>query len=312
VISLDAASRHGVNGSRSIEAARLVSHGIWLEGMAESPTQVGARGFIYEPYERLTEAVALDACVLTLYVSGRTTMRRVVGQSDEELEVGPGDITLQPPCVETHWSWSDRIQVLQVFIEPSYLCMVARAVTGGDPRSLRMSSGLRVTDDALAEMGFEITRELRSPRPLGAELSARAIGERMVIHLLRHHFEPTESPDPVPGSFSGHQIVEIRDSIASCLGDELPLEKLSKLVGLGRHHFGRVFRRTFGQTPHRYVRERRLERARDLLLSTGVPVGMIAMTTGFSDQSHLTRCFTRHFGIPPAALRKRSAGAQGH
>ena len=131
-----------------------------------------------------------------------------------------------------------------------------------------------------------------------------------MIHLLRHYFELTESSEPVRGRFSGRQVAELRDSIAGCLGDELRLEHLSKIVGLGRHHFSRVFHRTFGQTPHRYIRERRLERARDLLLSTGEPVGMIAMTTGFSDQSHLTRCFTRHFGVPPGALRKRSAGSE--
>src|SRR5262249_44628735 len=152
VINVDAVSRHGVNRARSIEAARLVPHTIWLEGMAESATQVGARGFVYEPVEGLTEPVALDACVLTLYVSGRTRMRRVVGEGEEQLEVGPGDITLQAPCVATRWSWSDRIQVLHVYIEPSYLRMVAQAVTGAAPNALRMHHGLRVTDQALAQM----------------------------------------------------------------------------------------------------------------------------------------------------------------
>ena len=110
------------------------------------------------------------------------------------------------------------------------------------------------------------------------------------------------------GRFSGGQVAELRASIASRLDDELRLEHLSQLVGLGVHHFRRVFRRTFGQPPHRYLRERRLERARDLLLGTRDPVGMIALRTGFSDQSHLTRCFKRHFGTPPAELRKRGAG----
>jgi AraC family transcriptional regulator len=291
----------------SSQAARLVPHRVWLDGLEGSATQAGARGFRFEAFEQLTQPVALDVYVVVLYVEGRTAIRRVMGRSEERFEVGPGAISLLPPAVAARWSLSDPIEVLNITIEPSYLRTVAREVTGADPLALRMRHGLRLTDDTLVEMGVDIVRELRPPRSLGAELSARAVGERIVIHLLRNYFDLAPAAQVARGAFSRSQVAELRDSIATNLGDQLHLERLAKVVGLGVHHFCRVFRDTFGQTPHDYVRERRLERARHLLLATSESVGMIAFETGFADQSHLTRCFKRHFGMPPAELRKKSA-----
>jgi AraC family transcriptional regulator len=78
---------------------------------------------------------------------------------------------------------------------------------------------------------------------------------------------------------------------------------LAALAGLSRFHFARVFRATVGTTPHRYVLERRLERARRLLKTTATAVRDIAVATGFADQSHLTRLVKRRFGVTPGALR---------
>jgi AraC family transcriptional regulator len=81
------------------------------------------------------------------------------------------------------------------------------------------------------------------------------------------------------------------------------IEDLATLAGMSRFHFARVFRATVGTTPHRYVLERRLERARSLLKTTATAVRDVALTTGFADQSHLTRLIKRRFGVTPGVLR---------
>jgi AraC family transcriptional regulator len=95
----------------------------------------------------------------------------------------------------------------------------------------------------------------------------------------------------------------IDDYIESNLGTDMRIGDLAALAGMSRFHFTRCFRNTVGTTPHRYVLERRLERARNLLQTTALGLRDVAVTTGFADQSHLTRLVKRRFGVTPGALR---------
>jgi AraC family transcriptional regulator len=69
----------------------------------------------------------------------------------------------------------------------------------------------------------------------------------------------------------------------------------------------RAFVAAFGLSPVRYAQRIRLERAREMLLSTGDSISAIAVQTGFCDQSHLTRLFRREFGATPGRLRTEMA-----
>lgn len=80
---------------------------------------------------------------------------------------------------------------------------------------------------------------------------------------------------------------------------ELTLRRLAGEVQLSRFQLVRAFARTFCLTPHAYVLQRRLGLARRLIRS-GIPVADVAARTGFCDQSHLSRCFVRQFGVTPA------------
>ncbi|WP_345711050.1 helix-turn-helix transcriptional regulator, partial [Kineococcus glutinatus] len=71
-------------------------------------------------------------------------------------------------------------------------------------------------------------------------------------------------------------------------------------------HFARLFRVATGCSPHQHVLRRRVERARELVVGTAVPLAQVAARCGFADQSHLTRALRRELGVTPAALRARS------
>ena len=73
---------------------------------------------------------------------------------------------------------------------------------------------------------------------------------------------------------------------------------------LGEDQFTRLFKRTFGQSPHRYLIDRRLALAGQLLSFGDEPIEDIADRCGFTDRSHLSRLFRRQFGLSPAAYRK--------
>ena len=80
---------------------------------------------------------------------------------------------------------------------------------------------------------------------------------------------------------------------------------LAAVAGLSRHHSSRVFSAAVGTSPHDYLLETRVLRARALIEDSRLPLVDIALQTGFSSQAHMTDIFRRQLGVSPARLRKR-------
>jgi AraC family transcriptional regulator len=96
---------------------------------------------------------------------------------------------------------------------------------------------------------------------------------------------------------------------ARALADEsrapLTIAELARAASLSTHHFHHAFARLFGETPHRYAVRRRLERAAQQLRADRASVLEIALALGFESLGSFTSLFRRHFGLPPAAWRKK-------
>jgi len=84
----------------------------------------------------------------------------------------------------------------------------------------------------------------------------------------------------------------------------LSLADLARDSGVSRYRFLRSFARELGLTPHAYILQRRLARARRLILAGGA-LADVASACGFCDQSHLNRCFVRQFGVTPRRYREK-------
>ena len=88
---------------------------------------------------------------------------------------------------------------------------------------------------------------------------------------------------------------------------ELDIAALASVACCSEAHFIRTFKTTFGETPHRYLQRRRIERAMFLLRTTDRNVTDICMTVGFSSLGTFGRTFTEVVGEPPGEYRKRGA-----
>jgi AraC family transcriptional regulator len=276
-----------------------VAHSVWLDGLRETADKIGARGYAYAPYAHVGDPVAIEPHMLVLYVGGRTSIERAIGRNVEHEEIGPGDLSTQSTLASSVWSWTHPIEVLHVYISPLHLRQMARRAFDDEITGVRLNNQLRVKDPVITQLGFDLIAELRAPTKPGHEIAARAIGDRLLVELLRNHAELERARH----GFDGATAARIREYVDSHVGDRLELPILADVAGYGVHHFCRLFRETFGQSPHEYVRERRLEAARKLLATTDTGIGEIAAECGFADQSHLTRCFKSMYGTPPARWR---------
>jgi AraC-like DNA-binding protein len=85
------------------------------------------------------------------------------------------------------------------------------------------------------------------------------------------------------------------------------LEVLAKTVGLSRSKLNQVFQLVHGTTPFAYLRTKRLEKAKDMLLEDKVNVTEAALAVGYSSLSHFTKAFTNQFNLHPSQCRKRNS-----
>lgn len=121
-----------------------------------------------------------------------------------------------------------------------------------------------------------------------------------LVRLVSRHSSLSSPMRPV--SHLDSDIDRVVEFMQSHYADDLTLEKLADIAMLSRYHFLRVFQRKTGLPPHQHLLQIRVMKARDLLRG-GASVGQAALETGFVDQSHLTKCFKRVYGITPGAYR---------
>ena len=104
----------------------------------------------------------------------------------------------------------------------------------------------------------------------------------------------------------GRGVVLARSRIDDDPAAALTLAALADDAGLSRYQFLRAFTRLTGLPPHAYLLQRRVQRARQLV-GAGMRLADAAAACGFADQSHMTRCFVRSFGLAPGAYARASA-----
>lgn len=119
-----------------------------------------------------------------------------------------------------------------------------------------------------------------------------------ILRACARHVDAGE--DRVRG-LSDRRFDLISSHIDTHLGDPISPATLATLVGLSEDHFGRMFRRSTGRSPMKYLWRCRLHRARQLL-EAGEKVASVAAELGFCDQSHLDRKFREEFGCSPGSV----------
>ena len=100
-------------------------------------------------------------------------------------------------------------------------------------------------------------------------------------------------------------MLRARDAMDRAYAEPLDVPTLARIAHVSEAHFIRTFRATFGETPHRYLQRRRVERAMFLLRCTDRRVTDICMAVGFSSLGTFSRVFRDVVGEPPSAYRRR-------
>ena len=170
------------------------------------------------------------------------------------------------------------------------------------PRLISEALGSR----ALPFVRDAVTRESKLHRAICAALDAfdAPIEDLRFDELIAGLADALTAHDPAPQRIpaKAERAVQVAREYLDEACDLPSSATLERLTGLSRFELARQFRKCLGTSPHRYATMRRLDRARRLI-GAGASLAEGAAACGFADQSHMTRQFTKAYGVAPGAWR---------
>jgi AraC family transcriptional regulator len=177
---------------------------------------------------------------------------------------------------------------------------VRNEIEGEVPPSLGLRSCVR--DPAISEILNLLFGEIDLGR-VSTRLYIDSLAHALTVRFL---FLGERPPGHArgPATLPRRKLSRVQELIESRLDADLTLQELATAVGYSRSHFLRAFHATTGVTPHRYLLNRRIERARRLLGETEMSIAQVAYSCGFSSQAHLTLAFRKVCGLTPGEYRR--------
>ena len=241
--------------------------------------------------------------VLVYHVGGAQTVPIRVGRNWDR-RTHPGLITVIPPAMRIGWDIRGEVHSRSIHLGSRFF----GADEGDTPKSPPLSFRCGVQDPVLVSAIQALEQELREPRELGT-LYADAVADFMALHLLRAERAPERSPLPGRG-LSQNALRKVTERIEASIEHGISLQALADEAALSRPYFSSAFRQSTGLSPHRYLTQRRLARARSLLRDSALSLAEVALRCGFSSQAHFTQYFHRDNGQTPRQFRRAAADGQ--
>jgi AraC family transcriptional regulator len=213
----------------------------------------------------------------------------------------------------------EPVECLNVTFQPEGVEEVFRTLTattqcllddpGGDRRqSIHFFTRTYPHNDRITPI---LTRFRQLPKE--AEIERTWLTEQfhlLLERLLEVHLGVLQETDAVPAMRRGtrveiyQRLAVARDFIEASLDQSITLADYSRVACLSPHHFLRLFKEVYRETPHQFLTRLRLNSARRLLQTTDIPVTEICFLVGFESPGSFSTLFKRHFGMSPVACRR--------
>lgn len=215
--------------------------------------------------------------------------------------VRPGQVIIMAAHQHNVWRWNAPTEEAHIFLDPLLLRRVAEEAGYGQPELLNRCA---VDDDYIRPIVLGLMEELDHHDP-SARVMAESGAHYLAHQLLRRHCAKTPAP-PKPCGLAPAQLRKLDRFVTEQLSQSLGLEDMAAAVGLSPYHFARSFKKATGLTPHGWLTQKRMERARHLLERSSLSILQIAGEVGFESQSHFGHVFRKWSGITPRGLRQAS------
>ncbi|MGB9991568.1 helix-turn-helix transcriptional regulator [Massilia sp. SM-13] len=294
-VALDAAPRdamsHAVFGTMSTTDA-VLERFAWLgDGLAAAVWQ-------RQTDEQLTAYTQPGHHTLSCYLGGGYRVERggAPGQYG-----APGRLCSLPDWHESEWVVRDSLRLLHVYFMPEHFTRRAVAELDREPRELTLQDRTYFEDPRIVQLlGELMATPWQDPDQL---LRANEITHETLSALL-HSQSMTRPALRLRGGLAPHTRRHLAAYIEAQLERPITLGMLAEQANLSEFHLARMFRISFGMPPSAWIAARRVERARQLLKMSDLPLQQIADACGYADLSHFGHRFRDALGTSPTRFRQ--------
>ena len=233
---------------------------------------------------------------------GITNAERVLNGRIQLERITYGDVAVIPANSYHKSRWDSEVEFLVLSLEKE---LFARVLNNSvDLQSLEITPQFASPNPLIQQIGLALKSELESDG-LGNHIYIESLATTLCIHLLRHYSTAFATISTSSQGLSQLKLRQAVEYINENLEQDLTLTELAGFVGMSMYHFSRLFKQSTGFSPHQYLMNSRIERAKRLLTRTEEAINQISQQVGFQNQSHFTNVFRKFMGTTPNAYRKQ-------
>ena len=160
----------------------------------------------------------------------------------------------------------------------------------------------KISDPLIFGIGWALKTELESGG-LNGTLYVDALKNTLSMHILHRYCAQKPHLRDFEGGLEPGKLQIVINYINDYLNRNLYLTELANLVQISPYYFSRLFKKLTGTTPHQYVTQCRIEKAKELLKMRDLSIAYISQQVGFNDQSHFSKTFCKIVGVTPKKYR---------
>jgi len=211
----------------------------------------------------------------------------------------PNSVQILPAEQPCYSRWGARPTILAIAFDRKLVEKLRSEIDAG--RRHEVSARIAVRDPDVDAVVSKLRLELQFGGWSG-RLYVESLGIVLAVHLIRNYAGDRISR-VARGGLGPRRMRRIIEYIEAHLGEEITLAELAGIAALSPHHFASAFRTSAGVAPHRYVMERRIARASELLAKSHATVTTVAHALGFASHGHFTASFRRFVGVTPSQFK---------
>ena len=269
--------------------------------------ELGSSGFLIsttDGHARATSYGALPCLWLSMPLE-EADIRRVISGQEDHARLEPYQVTIVGPDVPAEISMEGATDVVHVFLADDLLREVAAKLYNIDLETKDITPVLGIHDPSLSMLmraAHMMALNTEEGTQAKTDYLARALAADVIGKYIEEKPEGYSKPSAV--ALSASQYRRTMDYIDANLSEDVTLNDLASIAGISRTSFIRRFNASMHVSPGRFLLQKRIERAQDLLATSEMSISDIAMACGFSSPSHLSVAFRRATGITPSVFRR--------
>ena len=264
-------------------------------------TEITGRGLIHEGHPACEyKEHTFQQHGIVVHLQPELNSLRRLGDRVEVEHPNIGDVAIVPGGVN-HWQRieTEIVEVAILTIEPKIIAHFAREKIR--PEKVELLPTFAQSDPLIYGIALNLKTLLDGDRY--DKLYAESLYNTLFFHIIRNYCTVEFKLEAPPNGLAPYKLKQVIELINDNLDEEITIEQMAGIADLSLSYFSRQFKLSTGLTPHQYVMQQRLNKAKTLLKDQRFSLANIATDCGFTHQSHMGKLFKQNIGMTPKQYR---------